>query len=196
MITTKVSTETSNVSTLPPPTSPSAFLTDLSHKPEEERAKTNFDHPESLDTDLMIAHIRSLKNGRPIKVPTYCFKTHSRKEEIKTEAPKQIVIVEGILILTHPVLREELDIMVFVDADSDVRLTRRMARDIAERGRTVSEVIEQYHATVRPMHEEWVEPSKKHADLIVQTNNHSLDIAVKTLSNHLRAEAGIQKESP
>lgn len=161
----------------------------------------------------MIAHIRSLKEGKSIEVPTYCFNTHTRTDKIKTEAPKRIILVEGILILTHPELRDALDVKVFVvrmyvtaaitlrapsltrcshqDADSDVRLTRRMARDVQERGRTVAEVIEQYHATVRPMHEEWVEPSKKFADLIVQTSNHTLEIAVKTLSNHLRVEAGI-----
>lgn len=90
------------------------FATDISHKPLEERAKTNFDHPESLDTELMISHVQSLKKGSAIEVPTYCFKTHSRTAKIKSEAPKQIVIVEGILILTHPALRNELDIMVFV----------------------------------------------------------------------------------
>lgn len=142
----------------------------------------------------MISHIQKLKNGTTIQGPCYCFVSHTRKSEVRRVTPKRIIIVEGILILTNPSLRKELDIMVYVDADSDIRLTRRMERDIAERGRTMEEIIKQYHATVRPMHEEWVEPSKRFADLIVQTNDHSLDVAVKMLSNHLRMEAGISDQ--
>mmetsp|Transcript_25441 Transcript_25441/g.37586 ORF Transcript_25441/g.37586 Transcript_25441/m.37586 type:complete len:221 (+) Transcript_25441:35-697(+) len=167
------------------------YYKDLSYKSPEERAKTNFDHPDSLDTELMIKHVQDLREGKPIQIPTYCFKTHCREEELKQVTPKPITIVEGILIFTNDELRKELDLMVYVDAAADVRLSRRLERDINERGRSVESVLQQYHTTVRPMHSQWVEPSKKFADLVVQTSDHSLDIAVKTLTNHLRAEASI-----
>mmetsp|Transcript_13446 Transcript_13446/g.22895 ORF Transcript_13446/g.22895 Transcript_13446/m.22895 type:complete len:212 (-) Transcript_13446:393-1028(-) len=169
------------------------YYKDLSHKSMEERAQNNFDHPASLDTDLLVSHIRTLKAGGSVEVPTYDFSTHTRTTKTVTKVAKPIILVEGILLFTHPQLVDELDIKVFVDCDSDVRLSRRITRDTVERGRSVEAIIEQYHNTVRPMHLEYVEPSKRRADLIVHSTGHSMDVAIKMLINHLRVEAGLNK---
>jgi len=139
----------------------------LNHLPMEERAHYNFDHPDALDTHLLVQHLQELREGHPVEVPTYDFTTHSRRPETRTVYPRPVLIVEGILILTEPTLRELIDLKIYVDADADLRLIRRMNRDIHERGRSVDSVIEQYLATVQPMHLEFVEPSKRYADVII-----------------------------
>jgi uridine kinase len=140
------------------------------HSPElsfEQRAAVNYDHPASLETSLLIQHLESLRAGEPVKRPTYDFSRHLRAEEVVMVEPLSVVVVEGILVLAEPELRAVLDLKVFVDTAADIRLARRIERDLEERGRTISSVIGQYFATVRPMHIEFVEPSKTHADLVV-----------------------------
>ncbi len=146
------------------------YYKDISNKTLEERAKANFDHPDALDTDLMIQHVQSLKNGIAAPVPNYDFTTHMRTAEVTIVEPKKIILVEGILIFSNPELVKELDIKVFVDADADIRLLRRIMRDTKERGRTADQVMEQYEKTVKPMHEKFVDPSKRVADFIVQSD--------------------------
>ena len=166
------------------------YYKDQSHKTLEERSKTNFDHPDSLETDLLVEHLKALKAGKAANLPTYDFATHSRTPVTTFVHPKPVIIVEGILVFTHPLLCEEMDIKVFVDADADTRAVRRINRDMIERGRTLDSVMQQYQATVKPMHNQFVEPSKAQADVIVNSETgHSLDIAVKMISNHLRLAA-------
>ncbi len=143
------------------------YYKDLSHLPADERRKLNFDHPDSLDTDLLVEHLKQLRAGQPIERPVYDFTVHTRKPETLRITPKRATLVEGILIFESAALRSLMDIKIFVDTDADIRLMRRMRRDITERGRTVDSVMEQYEKTVRPMHLEFVEPSKRYADLII-----------------------------
>lgn len=147
------------------------YYKDISHKSFEDRVKTNFDHPDSLDTSLLINHIKDLKNGIPVEVPTYDFSSHTRTNEILLVEPKKVILVEGILIFSNEELVELLDVKVFVDAADDIRLVRRIERDIDERGRETSQVLQQYEETVRPMHREYVEPSKEVADFIYKSDN-------------------------
>ena len=133
----------------------------------EERGGLNYDHPDSLDTELLVGHLRALREGRSADLPVYDFTRHVRKPETMPAHPGSAIIVEGILIFADSALRSLMDVKVFVDTDSDIRFIRRLQRDIAERGRTVPSVIDQYLSTVKPMHEEFVEPSKRYADLIV-----------------------------
>jgi uridine kinase len=144
-----------------------AYYKDLSDLPPMQRATVNFDHPNSLDTDLLIQHIRMLKEWRPIEMPVYDFKTHSRTSQTIHIEPQPVILVEGILIFADPVLRQLFDVKIFVDTDADIRFIRRLQRDISERGRTTESVIQQYLTTVRPMHLEFVEPSKRYADVII-----------------------------
>lgn len=144
-----------------------AYYRELSHLSEEERAKVNFDHPDSLETELLIHHVKELLAGRAIDLPVYDFTTHTRTGETIRVEPAPIILVEGILIFSDPELRELMDIRIYVDADADLRFIRRMTRDVQERKRTVESVIDQYMTTVRPMHVEFVEPSKRYADVIV-----------------------------
>ena len=144
-----------------------AYYKDLSSLPLNQRATINFDHPDSLDTDLLIEHINSLKEFHPVDLPIYDFKTHSRTGETYRVDPKPVIMVEGILIFAEPVLREQLEVKIFVDTDSDLRFIRRLERDINERGRTTDSVVHQYLSTVRPMHLEFVETSKRYADVII-----------------------------
>ncbi len=144
-----------------------SYYKDLSGLPPNQRADLNFDHPNSLETDLLIEHIRCLQAGQPVQVPIYDFSTHSRTDRTFTVAPRRVILVEGILIFVEAALRDLFDIKVFVDTDPDIRFIRRLQRDIAERGRTTETVIKQYQATVRPMHLEFVEPSKRYADIII-----------------------------
>lgn len=144
-----------------------AYYKDLSDLPIAQRAEVNFDHPNSLDTDLLIQHIQQLKEGHPIEVPVYDFKTHTRTDHTIHVEPRPIILVEGILIFVEPGLRNLFDIKIFVDTDADIRFIRRLERDISERGRSSISVIHQYLTTVRPMHLEFVEPSKRYADIIV-----------------------------
>jgi len=144
-----------------------AYYKDLSSLPVNQRMAINFDHPDSLDTALLIQHIIQLRDGQPVKLPVYDFKTHTRTERFELVEPRPVVMVEGILIFGDPQLRRLLDVKIFVDTDSDIRFIRRLERDIAERGRTTDMVVRQYLSTVRPMHLEFVEPSKRYADVIV-----------------------------
>jgi len=144
-----------------------SYYRDLTHLPMEERVKQNFDHPSSLETELMIHHIEALKEGCPVKIPVYDFKKHTRKEETKTAHPKKIILLDGILILSEKELRELMDIKLYVDTDGDIRLLRRIHRDILERDRSLENVLDRYQQFVRPMHLEFVEPSKRYADIII-----------------------------
>jgi uridine kinase len=144
-----------------------SYYKDLSGLPPIQRAEVNFDHPNSLETDLLIQHIASLRDGKAVEVPIYDFANHSRTPRTFTVRPHRVILVEGILIFTEAALREMFDVKIFVDTDSDIRFIRRLERDIAERGRTTESVIRQYQLTVRPMHMEFVEPSKRYADVII-----------------------------
>jgi uridine kinase len=135
--------------------------------PAEERAKINFDHPDSLESELLTRHLDVLSKGSSVEVPVYDFATHSRKLETQRVEPRKVIIVEGILVLAEPELRKRIDIKLFVDTPADIRFVRRLMRDIEARGRSLPSVVQQYLNTVRPMHEEFVEPSKRHADLII-----------------------------
>jgi len=144
-----------------------SYYKDLSHLPLEVRRQFNFDHPDALDTPLLIQHLQELRQGHSVEVPQYDFATYCRLPKTRTVHPRPVVIVEGILILTEPALRDLIDVKIYVDTDADLRFIRRIKRDIAERGRTMESVIEQYLSTVRPMHLEFVEPSKRYADVII-----------------------------
>ena len=151
----------------------------------EERAALNYDHPDSLETDLLVKHVVELRAGRTIEAPMYDFARHARMPATETIPPARALIVEGILIYTDPALRKLLDVKVYVDTDDDTRFIRRLRRDISERGRTVESVIEQYMSTVKPMHLEFVEPSKRYADIIVPLGGHNL-VAIDMLLTLIR----------
>ena len=154
----------------------------------EERAKLNYDHPDAFDTDMMIEHLRLLKQGVAIDCPTYDFTVHNRAEGILHIEPEKVIVVEGILIFQDLELCREMDIKIFVDTDADVRLCRRIRRDVRKRGRTIESVIDQYLTTVKPMHEQFVEPSKKNADLIVPEggkNLIALEMIVGRIQRHI-----------
>lgn len=144
-----------------------AYYKELVHLPPDKRASINFDHPDSLDTALMVEHVKQLRAWQPVEVPVYDFTTDSRTSETIHVEPRPIILVEGILIFVDPDLRSLFDFKIFVDTDSDLRFIRRLLRDINERGRTVDSVISQYLRTVRPMHTEFVEPSRRYADIII-----------------------------
>ena len=144
-----------------------AYYHDLAHLEPEQRARFNFDHPDALETGLLVDHVDQLLAGEPVEKPTYSFETHRRLPETETVEPRPVVLVDGILVLAEPALRVRMDVKLYVDAAPDVRLMRRLERDIHERGRSVESVLEQYRRTVRPMHLEFVEPSKRHADVII-----------------------------
>jgi uridine kinase len=165
-----------------------AYYKDLSDLPPNQRLTVNFDHPDSLDTELMIEQIRTLKCGQPIELPVYDFKAHTRTKETRLVQPKPVILVEGILIFAEAALRELFDVKIFVDTDADLRFIRRLERDISERGRTTESVIRQYLATVRPMHLDFVEPSKRYADVIVPEgglNTVAMDMIVARLESLL-----------
>jgi len=167
-----------------------SYYKDLSEISLQERKKINFDHPDSLDTPLLIKHVRELKEGNPVASPIYDFKTHTRTIDTKLILPQPVILVEGILIFAEPELRCLFDIKIFVDTDADIRFIRRLERDIAERGRTSQSVVEQYLNTVRPMHLEFVEPSKRYADVIVPEgglNTVALDMIVARIEALLRS---------
>lgn len=150
-----------------------AYYRDLSHLPLEERSRFNFDHPDALETELLCEHLDRLQSGKPVEKPLYNFKTHTREERTTREYPRPVIIVEGILVLAEVELMDRMDIKIFVDAADDIRLMRRIRRDIHERGRTVDAVLQQYERTVRPMHLEFVEPSKRRADVIIPRGGHN-----------------------
>jgi len=144
-----------------------AYYRDFVDLPKDVLDRKNFDHPDSLETELLIRHVKALKRGMVVEAPIYDFRLHRRAPETRRVEPLPVVLVEGILIFAEPELRKLFDVKIFVDTDADVRLIRRIRRDIAERGRSLDSVVEQYQTTVRPMHLEFVEPSKRYADLIV-----------------------------
>ena len=166
-----------------------AYYKDLSGLPPAQRAEVNFDHPNSLESDLLARHVELLKEGQPIELPVYDFSTHSRTDKTITILPRRVIIVEGILIFAEPELRRLFDLKIFVDTDADLRLIRRLQRDISERGRTTESVIHQYLKTVRPMHLEFVEPSKKYADVIIPEggyNTAALDMVTARIETLLK----------
>lgn len=166
-----------------------SYYKDLSRLPPAQHADINFDHPNSLETELLIQHIVSLRDGKPIEVPIYDFSTDRRTDKTFTISPHRVILVEGILIFTEAALRELFDIKIFVDTDSDLRFIRRLQRDITERGRATESVIEQYLTTVRPMHLEFVEPSKRYADVIIPQggfNAAALDMVVARIDALLK----------
>lgn len=152
----------------------------------EDRAALNYDHPDSLETDLMVRHVQELRAGQVVEVPVYDFTRHARRPATETAWPRQVIIVEGILIYADPALRALLDIKVFVDADDDVRFIRRLRRDVAERARTMESVIDQYIGTVKPMHLEFVEPTKRYADIIIPQGGHNT-VAIGMLLTLIRS---------
>ncbi len=152
----------------------------------EERTKLNYDHPAAFDTDMLVEHIRTLKSNVPIEHPVYSFVEHNRTEERVMVKPSKVIIVDGILIFEHKELRDLMDIKVFVDTDADLRLARRILRDVCERGRTMQSVIDQYTTTVKPMHEEFVEPSKRYADVIIPEGGFN-SVAVGMLIENIRS---------
>ncbi|MEQ9091384.1 MAG: uridine kinase [Balneola sp.] len=165
-----------------------SYYRDLKHLPFEERIKHNFDHPASLETELLIRHINALSEGYPIEVPQYDFANHIRKEQTTAVTPKEVILVDGILIFSEPELLELMDVKIFVDTDDDIRLLRRLKRDISERGRSVENVMEQYQKFVRPMHLEFVQPSKRYADVIIPRggkNKVALDMVLALINEKL-----------
>ncbi|MFN2406077.1 MAG: uridine kinase [Pyrinomonadaceae bacterium] len=162
-----------------------SYYRNINDLPLDYRNIANFDHPDALDNDLLVNHVRRLKAGEAVELPVYDFKTSTRMNDTRHVESKPIVIVEGILIFADPRLLEQMDIKVFVDTPDDVRFIRRLRRDLAERGRTVESVIEQYIATVRPMHMQFVEPSKRHADVIIPEGGHNL-VSIDLLSGKIR----------
>ncbi len=144
-----------------------SYYRDLSHLSVEERAQVNFDHPDALDNDLLAEHLDALCAGQPVAVPSYDFTRHNRTADVRLVQPSPVILVEGILIFAERALRDRMDIKVYVDTDADLRFIRRLQRDILERGRSLQSVVDQYLRTVRPMHLEFVEPSKRYADVII-----------------------------
>lgn len=156
--------------------------------PYEIRCLQNYDHPDAFDTDLMIEHLKELKAGHPIECPVYSYSDHNRTDETVTIHPTKVVIVEGILIFADKALRDLLDIKIFVETDADVRILRRALRDVEERGRSMQSVVQQYLTTVKPMHEQFVEPSRKFADIVVLEGGHNLvalDMIIQRIAGHI-----------
>ena len=154
--------------------------------PFEERTKLNYDHPDSIETSLLIEHLKELKKGNSINRPEYSFVEHQRTEKTVEVNPKKVIIVDGILIFENKELRDMMDIKIFVDADADIRFIRRLLRDVEERGRTLPSVVEQYCNTVKPMHEQFVEPSKKYADIIVPEGGYN-QVALNMIVEKIRS---------
>jgi uridine kinase len=163
-----------------------AYYRDASDLPPAERARLNFDHPDSLDNDLLIVHLRQLQAGQAVETPVYSFTTFTRSTETRHVDPQPIILVEGILIFVDKRLRDLMDVKLFVDTDADLRLIRRLQRDIQERSRTAESVIGQYLQTVRPMHLEFVEPSKRYADVIIPEGGFN-EVAIEMVAARLRA---------
>lgn len=162
-----------------------SYYKDQSHLSMEERVLTNYDHPFAFDNDLLLTHLHELLNGRSILKPMYDFKLHTRSDEQVLVEPKNVVILEGMLILEDPRIREMMDIKVFVDTDADVRIVRRIQRDMEERGRTLDSIVKQYLSIVRPMHLQFIEPTKRYADVIIPEGGFNL-VAIDLLSTKIR----------
>ena len=170
-----------------------AYYKDASHLPWEERIHLNYDHPNSLDNDLLITHIHMLMRGEAVDTPIYDFSRHIRSEKTRRVLPSPVILVEGILVFADERLREMMDIKLYVDTPADIRFIRRLLRDINERGRTVQSVVEQYQSTVRPMHMEFVEPTKVYADIIIPEGGHN-DVAMEMVIGRIEtllAEHGV-----
>lgn len=161
------------------------YYKDNSNLSFEERTRQNYDHPSAFDTELLIEHLNKLKNGQDIDMPTYSFVEHSRNKETVHITPSRVIILEGILIFENEELRNMMDMKIFVDTDADVRFIRRMSRDVKSRGRDMDSVINQYLNTVKPMHEQFVEPSKKYADVIVPEGGHNI-VALEMINERLK----------
>lgn len=175
-----------------------SYYKDLSDLPPAQRANTNFDHPNSLESELMMEHIHELKAGNSVEVPSYDFTNHTRKKETLLVEAEAIILVEGILLFTEAKMRDLIDIKLFVDTDADIRLIRRLQRDISERGRTTDSVIQQYQSTVRPMHLEFVEPSKRYADLIIPEggyNQVAMDVVFASIEARIQQFGSVQNIS-
>jgi uridine kinase len=171
-----------------------SYYRNLSDMPLDERHQANFDHPDSIDSDMLVNHLIRLKQGLAVEMPLYDFVTHTRSDKIETIEPKPVVIVEGILIFAEPRVLDLLDCRIFVDTPDDVRLMRRLRRDITERGRTFDRTLDQYERTIRPMHFEFVEPSKRHADIIIPEGSNTgmtVDVLCSMVREKLQAEQSI-----
>ncbi|HMQ04672.1 MAG TPA: uridine kinase [Pyrinomonadaceae bacterium] len=169
-----------------------SYYRNLSDMPLDERHQANFDHPDSIDSDMLVNHIMRLKQGLPVEMPLYDFVTHTRSDRIEVIEPKPVVIVEGILIFAEPRVLDLLDVRVFVDTPDDIRLMRRLRRDINERGRTFDRTLDQYERTIRPMHFEFVEPSKRHADIIIPEGSNT-GVTVDFLCSMVREKLFVQQ---
>lgn len=168
-----------------------AYYRDLTNLPHQQRMQVNFDHPDSLESELLVEHIKKLKNWEPVDLPIYDFTNHSRTGQFERVNPQRVILVEGILIFAEAELRNMFDVKIFVDTDSDLRFIRRLQRDITERGRTTETVINQYLSTVRPMHLEFVEPSKRYADIIIPEgglNEVAMDMVIARIEALLKEE--------
>lgn len=169
-----------------------SYYRNLADMPLDERHQANFDHPDSIDSDMLVNHIKRLKQGQRVEMPLYDFVTHTRSDRIEIIEPKRVVIVEGILIFAEPRVLSLLDVKIFVDTPDDVRLIRRLRRDLAERGRTLERTLDQYERTIRPMHFEFVEPSKRHADIIIPEGSNTgvtVEVLCSLIREKVKAEA-------
>jgi uridine kinase len=166
-----------------------SYYKDLVHLPIEERAEVNFDHPDALETGLLVEHLTKLRVGESVDVPVYDFATHTRTDEVRTVEATGVIIVDGILVLADPRLRDLIDIKVFVDTDDDIRFIRRLRRDIRDRGRSFESVVDQYLSTVRPMHQAFVEGSRSYADIIIPEGGRN-QVAIDLLVSRLRLAVG------
>jgi uridine kinase len=162
-----------------------AYYRDHSHLPPRERDQVNFDHPDSLETELLVEHLKELRAGRTVEIPEYDFTTHTRTQRTRRVEPAPVILVEGILVFVEPELRQLFDVKLYVDTDADVRFIRRLRRDIEKRGRSVESVCEQYLSTVRPMHMEFVEPSKRHANVIIPEGGFN-EVAIEMVAARVR----------
>lgn len=165
-----------------------AYYKDLSHLSREERLKINFDHPDALETDLLLEHLKLLLSGQPVEIPTYDYNLHKRLPQTRRAEVRPIIILDGILVLAEPALAALMDIKIFVDADGDVRLLRRIKRDIEHRGRSIEGILDQYEQTVRPMYLQFVEPSKRKADVIIPKGGHNqvaIEMIIARINNLL-----------
>ena len=164
------------------------YYKDQSDVPFEVRCRQNYDHPDAFETDLMVRHLQTLKAGVSVQCPVYSYTEHTRTLETVEIKPAKVIIVEGLLIYQNPELRDMMDIKIFVDTDADVRILRRILRDVEERGRSIQSVVEQYLTTVKPMHEQFIEPTKRFADIIVLEGGHNLvalDMIMQRISSHI-----------
>lgn len=163
-----------------------AYYRDRSHLPAEERDAVNFDHPDALETSMLVEHVSMLMKGRTVQIPAYDFRTHTRLPVAAIAEPADVVVLDGMLVLADPSLRALIDLKAYVETGSDIRFIRRLQRDLQERGRTVEAVVRQYHATVRPMHMEFVEPSRRYADLLISGGGEAPD-GVDVLVERIRS---------